>query len=116
MRIAIAVTGALALALSAPVLAQGQGNGQGKGNGNGNAAGQAKPGKANGNGLTPEQLVDGCLDLIGPLEVDDEVRQELITEASVKGDLAFNGDQEETEDRIIHMLQLIVSTREFQFG
>jgi hypothetical protein len=70
----------------------------------------------NGNTLTPTELVDNCLDLIGPLEVEVETRQELIAEADVLGDVVFNGNRERTDDRIVHMLQLIVSTREFQFG
>ena len=32
-----------------------------------------------------------------------------------EGELVFNGNQEKTDERVIHMLQLIVSTREFQF-
>ena len=72
--------------------------------------------RVNGNTLTPEELVDNCLDLIGPLMVEEETRQELIAEAAVLGDVVFNGKREQTDDRIVHMLQLIVSTREFQFG
>ena len=70
----------------------------------------------NGSALTPEDLVDGCLDLIGPIEVEDDTRQELIAEAAAHGEVVFNGNREATDERIVNMLQLIVSTREFQFG
>ena len=60
--------------------------------------------------------MDGCLDLIGPIEVEDDTRQELIAEAAAHGEVVFNGNREATDERIVNMLQLIVSTREFQFG
>src|SRR2546422_7937398 len=31
--------------------------------------------------LSPEQLVDGCLDLLGPVEVSSDTRQELVAQA-----------------------------------
>ena len=60
--------------------------------------------------------MDGCLDLVGPVEVEDDTRQELIAEAAAQGDVVFNGNRKATDERIVNMLQLIVSTREFQFG
>lgn len=65
--------------------------------------------------LTATELVDNCLDLVGPIVLDSDTRDELIAEAQTEGELVFNGNQEKTDERIIHMLQLIVSTREFQF-
>ena len=65
--------------------------------------------------LTATELVDNCLDLVGPIVLDSDTRDELIAEAQVEGELVFNGNQEKTDERVIHMLQLIVSTREFQF-
>src|SRR5207245_10188594 len=35
--------------------------------------------------LSPEQLVDGCLDLLGPVEVSPETRQELVAQAKAWG-------------------------------
>ena len=69
----------------------------------------------NGGVLTATELVDNCLDLVGPIVVDSDTRDELIAEAQAEGELVFNGNQEKTDERVIHMLQLIVSTREFQF-
>ena len=44
--------------------------------------------KAQGD-LTPEALVDGCLDLLGPLEVEPETRQNLIEQAQEGGGAAL---------------------------
>lgn len=68
--------------------------------------------------LTPVQLVDRCLDLLGPVRVGGESRDSLISHAATGGTLDFdNGvDCKDVETRVIKMLQLIVSTREYQFG
>ena len=68
--------------------------------------------------LTPDHLVDTCLDLIGPLEVSDGTRQELQAQASAGGDLSWNTEQASTlsSQRVAEMLQLIASSREYQFG
>jgi uncharacterized protein (DUF1800 family) len=64
--------------------------------------------------LTPEQLVDGCLDLMGPLQVEDETRQELLEQARSGGNLSWNAA--DAEQRVVEMLQLIVAMREYQFN
>jgi hypothetical protein len=64
--------------------------------------------------LTPEQLVDGCLDLMGPLTVQSENRQEMINHASDSGDLRWVDNN--AEDRVTEMLQLVVSLREYQYA
>ena len=64
--------------------------------------------------LTPEKLVDSCLDLTGPLTVDEGTRGELITQASNGGTLQWSSP--DAESRVSAMLQLIASTREFQFA
>ena len=64
--------------------------------------------------LTPEALVDACLDLMGPLEVGTETRQELIEQARDGGALHWNASDAET--RVAELLQLIVAMREFQFN
>ena len=66
---------------------------------------------------TPEALVDTCLDLLGPLEVSVETRDELLGHASSQGDLSWvDGDSGESEWRVAEMLQLIASTREYMFA
>ena len=64
--------------------------------------------------LTPAELVDNCLDLMGPLEVQAENRQELVNHASETGDLRW--DDESATERVGEMLQLIVSLREYQYA
>ncbi len=64
--------------------------------------------------LTPDQLVDGCLDLLGPLTVQEENRRELVNHANEAGDLHWT--HPEAEERVAEMLQLIVSLREYQYA
>ena len=68
--------------------------------------------------LSPEQLVDGCLDLLGPYEVAAETRQELIDQAKEWGQLRWDGEAnaKTADQRVGEMLQLIVATREYQFA
>jgi uncharacterized protein (DUF1800 family) len=67
---------------------------------------------------TPEQLVDGCLDLLGPLEVAPESRTELIGFAAEHGEFKWDTAEAQTtsSERIGELLQLIVSLREFQYA
>ena len=68
--------------------------------------------------MSPEELVDGCLDLIGPLQVGEKTRNPLVAQASLGGEVRFGTPQEREEmaQRVGQMLQLIVATREFQFA
>ena len=68
--------------------------------------------------LQPEEFVDRCLDLIGPLPVEDVTRTALLEHASAGGTLGFDTDSEREAStaRAVRMLQLIVSTGEFQFA
>jgi uncharacterized protein (DUF1800 family) len=68
--------------------------------------------------MTPEELVDGCLDLIGPLEVEATTRSSLLGKASVAGEIRLDtgSGRQEFARRVAEMLQLIVATREFQFA
>ena len=66
--------------------------------------------------LTPEQLVDACVDLIGPLRVGETTRSALVDFATKGGNLKFDqapGDRA-AEQRVGEMLSMIVATREFQ--
>jgi uncharacterized protein (DUF1800 family) len=68
--------------------------------------------------LTPEQLVDRCLDLVGPISVDDDTRTALINLAAANGDLDLRQHQagDDAEKRVGNMLRMIASTREFQLA
>ena len=50
--------------------------------------------------LSPERVVDGCLDLLGPIDVD----------------LAEGDGRSESERRIAEVLSRIVSSRQFQLA
>jgi hypothetical protein len=67
--------------------------------------------------LAPEGFVDCCLDLIGPLEVEPEVRQNLVAHASEGGPLRWGTEQDASTSRtrVGEMLQVIASVREFQY-
>jgi len=66
--------------------------------------------------LSPEGFTDRCLDLVGPLSVTDKTRNVLLKYANAGGDLDFGSNGEESESRVVSMLQLIVSTKEYQFA
>ncbi len=73
---------------------------------------------AQGDTLSPEVFVDSCLDVVGPMVVDDATRSELIAHAEKGGDLKHASPEERTEftRRSGEMFQMIASTAEFQFG
>ncbi len=68
--------------------------------------------------LTPDELVDRCLDLIGPITVSDETRDTLVRFAKRQGDLNLIDHQpgDEAEQRVGNMLRLVASSREFQLA
>jgi uncharacterized protein (DUF1800 family) len=68
--------------------------------------------------LTPTELVDACLDLIGPLPVKPQTRSALIAFVERAGPLRFAATDPgpAADQRVVELLQLIVATREFQFA
>ena len=68
--------------------------------------------------LDPEQLVNACLDLLGPVEVNANTRKELTDQARQWGHLSWEteADAQTAAKRATEMMQLIVATREFQFA
>ncbi|MCH7653440.1 MAG: DUF1800 domain-containing protein [Chloroflexi bacterium] len=73
---------------------------------------------SNGPMMSPEQFVDQCLDLMGPIEMADLTRTELISHAETDGDINWEGNEnyEKSTERTGEMLALIGATREYQFG
>ena len=67
---------------------------------------------------TPEKMVDACLDLMGPLEVHRESRDELIGFVEEGGEFAWDtADQVQVSTaRVSELLQIIVSLREYQYA
>ena len=74
--------------------------------------------RVQGISLPPERLVDSCLDLMGPIAVSDGTRQDLLDHARTGGELRFGSQEQDrsSADRIRQMVQLIVTTREYQFN
>ncbi len=71
-----------------------------------------------GGKLSPAEFADGCLDLVGPLDVGDATRETLLEYAEAGGTLDLETDEarERNIPRIVHMLQMIVSSKEYQFA
>ena len=67
--------------------------------------------------LTAEDFVDSCLDLVGPIEVKSETRQQLVDRAGESGSIIWKGAVENaaSTQRVGEMLQLIASIREYQY-
>ncbi len=67
---------------------------------------------------SPGKVVDSCLDLMGPLEVNPESRDALIGYVEEVGDFGWDGaDQVEASmTRVSELLQLIVAMREYQYA
>ncbi len=68
--------------------------------------------------LSPDQLVDRCLDLIGPMEVGERTQAALSNYADSVGDVDLSAKESRTENagKVARMLQLIVASREYQFA
>jgi len=69
---------------------------------------------AQGPTITAEQLVDGCLDMLGAYVLADVTRTELLALAKADGDLRTGTPEFET--RVGQMLQSIVATTEYLFA
>ena len=67
--------------------------------------------------LTPSDFVEKSLELVGPLEVGDETRQELVALTEQGGALQWDTEEQAiiSERRVADLLALIASSREFQF-
>ena len=68
--------------------------------------------------LQPSELADGCLDLLGPIQVSEETRSVLVEYASRHGDLDLNDHQpgDQAEQRVGDILRLVAATREYQLA
>ena len=68
--------------------------------------------------LSPEEFVDACLDLIGPMEVSDGAHAELLDQAQEGGDLSWGNEDQarQSEQRVGGLLALIAASREYQFA
>ena len=74
--------------------------------------------EALGSPLSPEVLVDTCLDLVGPLVATEQTKSSLTKHAQTAGELRFDTEEARAKSsaRIAEMLQLIVASKEYQFA
>ena len=73
---------------------------------------------AQGRTLSPERLVDGCLDLMGPIDVTEDTKKELLEHARKGGALPHGtqGERAKFARRVGEMLQMIGATADYQFA
>ena len=64
--------------------------------------------------VSPEALVDGCLQLLGHYELADETRRMLVAQAQ-QGSI-LRTDAEEFPEQVGQMLQMIVATKEYLYA
>jgi hypothetical protein len=67
-----------------------------------------------GSSLSAERLVDGCLEMLGCYELTEENHNLLLSHARTAA--ALNTGSKEFAQSVGQMLQLIVSTQEYQFN
>jgi uncharacterized protein (DUF1800 family) len=70
--------------------------------------------RSEGPTLSPERLVDGCLEQLGAYELAEETRHELVTLARSEGEIQTGAANFPT--RVAQMLQSIVATTEYLFA
>ena len=68
----------------------------------------------NGATMSAGELVDRCLDIMGPVEVSDLTKHELVSNVESGGKIELGG--ESFSQRTSETFALIAATREFQFG
>ena len=71
-------------------------------------------GREGGHQQSPAELVDGCLDLMGPLSVEDQTRSAIIDFASQFGDVDLADD--ESVQTVANVMRLIASSKEYQLA
>jgi uncharacterized protein (DUF1800 family) len=73
---------------------------------------------AHGTALSPNELVDRCLDLVGPLDVGYQTRDSLLSHVEPDGQLSLSEESKrgDSVSRVVRTLQLIVATKEYQYA
>ena len=74
--------------------------------------------RSGGDAASPAQFVDSLLDLVGPLELESETRDTLLAHAEKDGPLEWGSDESASAstERVVQLLTLVVSAREYQFN
>ena len=68
--------------------------------------------------ISPGDFVDGCLELMGSIRVEEDTRAALIAHVERGGPLGRDTEEERTSfaKKVAELLQLIASSREYQFA
>ena len=68
--------------------------------------------------ISPSDFVDGCLELMGSMRVEEDTRHALIAHVERGGSLGRDTEEERTSfgSKVGELLQLIASSREYQFA
>jgi uncharacterized protein (DUF1800 family) len=68
--------------------------------------------------ISPSDFVDGCLELMGSMRVEEDTRHALIAHVERGGPLGRDTEEERTSfgSKVGELLQLITSSREYQFA
>ena len=68
--------------------------------------------------MSPEELVEKCLDLMGPISVREKTKTELVDHVSSEGKISWAtpNDHSRSSQRTRDLLALIAGTREYQFN
>ena len=73
---------------------------------------------SNGSAMTADEVVNRCLDVIGPIEVSEDTREVLTSHVGRLGDVDLKNREAggDADKRIADLLGVIGSTREFQMA
>jgi uncharacterized protein (DUF1800 family) len=72
---------------------------------------------SNGPSMNSAEFVEQCLDYMGPIEVGESTKKELISQVDSEGPVSWKPeDYARSSERTGEMLALIAATREYQFG
>ena len=68
--------------------------------------------------MTADAMLDRCLDQMGPMDVSETTRRELMAHVESEGAVSCGSEEEYTDfsRRVGDLLALIAATREYQFG
>ena len=71
----------------------------------------------NNSPMTPQQVVDNCIEVLGPLEISADTKVSLLEVASKLDRIESNGHslQQKTIELIQELIRMIVSSKEYQF-
>ncbi len=69
--------------------------------------------------MTADEMVDGCLELLGAIQLEDGTRQQIVTHVESGGPVTRGSTEDEVAAfgrRVTEALQLIAAAREYQFA